>query len=197
MKSSEAYTATTARPAGSRRRDPRRLLVATRLATAEDNADDIVDHMRALADAIVRKTRLNRRRTPSSPTTEAAGQQCSNSAGWRMRSSSRNTGGNGRCDTNARSTLKISSALAPGGRERPTIVWPCLERIRADADVSHQDDFLGIMTTTSVTCSARLSPTLRLISKPTCRPKRVDRLARALGAFIDHGSHESPDRRPG
>src|SRR5688572_29092709 len=44
--------------------------VASRLATAEEDADDIVDHARALADAIVRKTRLNEDQRNRSPATD-------------------------------------------------------------------------------------------------------------------------------
>ena len=120
--------------------------VASRLATAEEDADEIVDHARALADEIVRKTRLNEDERNLNPAAEG-----SRAAVLRQRGvedavlEQERAGADKALRQQREQHARILTALLPLEREQ-TDRHLLTERVRADADVSHRDDFLGIVS---------------------------------------------------
>ena len=139
--------------------------MARQLAAAEDDADEIVDHARALADAIVRKTRLNEDQRNLNPTTEGdraavAKQRGLEDAVLQEERASADEVVRRQRERNAR----ILTALLPLEREK-TDRHLLTERIRADADVSNRDDFLGIVSHDLRDLLGALVITAALISK--------------------------------
>jgi signal transduction histidine kinase len=120
--------------------------VAGQLATAEENADEIVDHARALADAIVRKTRLNEDEQNLSPSTTGGRAAVLKQRGAEDAVLQQERAGADETLRRQRERhARILTALLPLEREK-TDRHLLTERIRADADVSHRDDFLGIVS---------------------------------------------------
>jgi signal transduction histidine kinase len=120
--------------------------LASRRATAEGDADEIVDHARALADAIVRKTRLDEDRQHPAPTTAGVRAAVIRQRGREDALLQEERAGadealRGERDQQAR----ILMALLPLEREK-TDRHLLTERVRADADVFNRDDFLGMVS---------------------------------------------------
>ena len=138
---------------------------ANRLAEAEEDADDIVDHARALADAIVRKTRLNEDERNLSPTTEGGRAAVLKQRGVEDAVLQQERAGADEALRQQREQhARILTALLPLEREE-TDRHLLTERIRADADVSHRDDFLGIVSHDLRNLLGALVTTATLISK--------------------------------
>ncbi len=120
--------------------------VAGRLATAEDDADEIVGHARALADAIVRKTRLSEDEHNPSPATDHG-----RAAVLKQRRvedavlQQERVGADAALQHQREQHARILTALLPLEREK-TDRHLLTERIRADAEVSNRDDFLAIVS---------------------------------------------------
>jgi signal transduction histidine kinase len=139
--------------------------IASRLATAEEDADEIVGHARALADAIVRKTRLNEDQQ-NPPTTTDGGR----AAVLKQRGvedavlEAERTEADEALRRQREQHARILTALLPLEREK-TDRHLLTERIRADADVSNRDDFLGIVSHDLRDLLGALVITATLISK--------------------------------
>ena len=119
---------------------------ATRLATAEDDADGIVDHARALADAIVRKARMQEDLRYLAPSAEGGRAAVIRQRGLEDSVLQEERAGadevlRGRREQQAR----ILTALLPLEREQ-TDRHLLTERVRADTDVFNRDDFLGMVS---------------------------------------------------
>jgi signal transduction histidine kinase len=120
--------------------------VASRRVTAEEDADEILDHARALADAIVRKTRLNEDRRHPAPTTDGA-----RAAVIRQRGvedallQEEREGADEVLRLQRDQQARLLTALLPLEREK-TDRYLLTERVRADAEVFNRDDFLGIVS---------------------------------------------------
>ena len=139
--------------------------VASRLATAEEDADDIVDHARALADAIVRKTRLNEDQRNRSPATDGGRAAVLKQRGVEDAVLEQERAGADQALRQQREQhARILTALLPLEREK-TDRHLLTERVRADADVSHRDDFLGIVSHDLRDLLGALVTTATLISK--------------------------------
>ena len=120
--------------------------VASRLATAEDHADEIVTHARALADAIVRKTRLNEDQQDPTPPTEGVRAGVIRQRGLEDAVlQEERAGADETLRREREQQARILAALLPLEREK-TDRHLLTERIRADADVLNRDDFLGIVS---------------------------------------------------
>jgi len=140
-------------------------VVAGRLAAAEDNADEIVGHARALADAIVRKTRLTEDQQDSSPTTAGGRAAVVKQRGVEDAVLQEERAGADEALRRQREQhARILTALLPLERQK-TDRHLLTERIRADADVSHRDDFLGIVSHDLRDLLGALVTTAALISK--------------------------------
>lgn len=139
--------------------------VAGRLATAEEDADDIVDHARALADAIVRATRLNEDERSLSPATTGGRAAVLKQRGVEDAVlQQERAGADSALRRQREQHARILTALLPLEREK-TDRHLLTERIRADADVSHRDDFLGIVSHDLRDLLGALVTTATLISK--------------------------------
>jgi signal transduction histidine kinase len=120
--------------------------VASRRATAEDDADEIVDHARALADAIVRKTRLNEDQRHPTPATEAVRADVIRQRGVEDALLQEERAGADEALRGEREQqARILTALLPLEREK-TDRHLLTERVRADAEVFNRDDFLGMVS---------------------------------------------------
>src|SRR5688572_27726099 len=139
--------------------------VAGRLAIAEENADEIVAHARGLADAIVRKTRLNEDERHLSPTTDEGRAAVLKQRGVEDAVlEAERTEADEALRRQREQHARILTALLPLEREK-TDRHLLTERIRADADVSNRDDFLGIVSHDLRNLLGALVTTATLISK--------------------------------
>jgi signal transduction histidine kinase len=138
---------------------------ATRLAAAEDDADDIVEHARALADAIVRKTRLTEDQRHLRPTTEAGRAAVVRQRGLEDAALQQERAGADEALRRQREQqARILTALLPLEREK-TDRHLLTERIGADVAVSNRDDFLGIVSHDLRDLLGALITTATLMSK--------------------------------
>jgi signal transduction histidine kinase len=120
--------------------------VASRLATAEDHADEVVIHARALADAIVRKTRLTEDQQTPTPATEGVRAGVIRQRGLEdALLQEERAGADEALRREREQQARILTALLPLEREK-TDRHLLTERVRADADVFNRDDFLGIVS---------------------------------------------------
>ena len=139
--------------------------VANRLATAEVDADEIVEHARALADAIVRKTRLNEDKQNPNPTTDGGRAAVLKQRGVEDAVLEQERAGADEALRHQREQhARILTVLLPLEREK-TDRHLLTERIRADADVTNRDDFLGIVSHDLRDLLGALVTTAALISK--------------------------------
>ena len=176
--------------------------VATRLATAEDDADDIVDHARALADAIVRKTRLEEDERNLRPPTEGDRAAVLKQRGVEDAVLQKARAGADETLRRQRERhARILTALLPLEREK-TDRHLLTERIRADADVSNRDDFLAIVSHDLRDLLGALVTTAALISKRAPQTEEGDqtragaerihryvaRMNRLIGDLVDVAS---------
>lgn len=176
--------------------------VASRLATAEEDADDIVAHARALADAIVRKTRLNEDERNLDPATEAGRAEVLRQRGVEDAVLEQERAGADDALRHQREQhARILTALLPLEREK-TDRHLLTERIRADADVSNRDNFLGIVSHDLRDLLGALVTTATLISKRAPQTEEGDetragaerihryvaRMNRLIGDLVDVAS---------
>ena len=139
--------------------------VASRMTAAEEDADDIVDHARALADAIVRKTRVGEDTRTVSSTGEGGRAAVLRQRGVEDAVLRQERAGADEALRHQREQhARILTALLPLEREK-TDRHLLTERIRADADVTHRDDFLGIVSHDLRNLLGALVTTATLISK--------------------------------
>ena len=175
---------------------------ANRLAAAEEVADDIVDHARALADAIVRKTRSNEDERNLGPTTEGGRAAVLKQRGVEDAVLQQERAGADEALRRQRKQhARILTALLPLEREK-TDRHLLTERIRADADVFNRDDFLGIVSHDLRNLLGALVTTATLISKRTPQTaegeqtragaerihRYVARMNRLIGDLVDVAS---------
>lgn len=175
---------------------------ASRLAAAEEDADDIVDHARALADAIVRKTRLNEDERKLRPTTEGGRAAVLKQRGVEDAVlQQERAGADDALRQQREQHARILTALLPLEREK-TDRHLLTERIRADADVSNRDDFLGIVSHDLRNLLGALVTTATLISKRAPQTEEGDetragaerihryvaRMNRLIGDLVDVAS---------
>jgi signal transduction histidine kinase len=176
--------------------------VASRLATAEDNADEIVAHARGLADALVRKTRLDEDERNPRPTTDGGRTALLKQRGVEDAVLQQERAGADEALRHERErAARILTALLPLEREK-TDRHLLTERIRADSDVSHRDDFLGIVSHDLRDLLGALVTTATLISKRTPQTEEgeqiragverihryVARMNRLIGDLVDVAS---------
>jgi signal transduction histidine kinase len=120
--------------------------VASRLATAEYHADEILTHARELADAIVRKTRLEEDQKNSTPATGGVRDGVMRQRGLEDAVlQEERAGADETLRVEREQQARILTALLPLEREK-TDRHLLTERVRADADVFNRDDFLGIVS---------------------------------------------------
>jgi signal transduction histidine kinase len=176
--------------------------VASRLATAEEDADEIVAHARALADAIVRKTRLNEDERNLDPATEAGRAEVLRQRGVEDAVLEQERAGADEALRHQREQhARILTALLPLEREK-TDRHLLTERIRADDDVSNRDNFLGIVSHDLRDLLGALVTTATLISKRAPQTEEGDqtragaerihryvaRMNRLIGDLVDVAS---------
>lgn len=139
--------------------------VAGRLATAEENADQIVGHARALADAIVRKTRLDEDQRNLTSTADGSRAAVIKQRGLEDAVLQEERAGAADALRREREQhARILMALLPLEREK-TDRHLLTERIDADVAVSNRDDFLGIVSHDLRDLLGALVTTATLISK--------------------------------
>jgi signal transduction histidine kinase len=139
--------------------------MASLVAAAEDDADEIVAHARALADAIVRKTRFKEDQRNPSPTTEGGRAAVVKQRGLEDAVIQEERAGADEALRRQREKhTRILMALLPLEREK-TDRHLLTERIRADAAVTNRDDFLGIVSHDLRDLLAALVGAATLISK--------------------------------
>ena len=140
-------------------------VVKNRLASAEVDADEIVEHARALADAIVRKTRLNEDKRNRSADAEGGNVAVREERAVADAALEQERAGADEALRHEREQhARILATLLPLEREK-TDRHLLTERIRADADVSNRDDFLGVVSHDLRDLLGALVMTASLLSK--------------------------------
>jgi signal transduction histidine kinase len=176
--------------------------MASRLAAAEDDADDIVAHARALADAIVRRTRLNEdQRHLGSPTDGDRAAVLQQRGREDALLEQERAGADDFLRRQREHHARVLTALLPLERD-VTDRHLLTERLHSDDAVSNRDNFLGIVSHDLRDLLGALVTTAALISKRapqteegdqtrsgTARIHRyVARMNRLIGDLVDVAS---------